>query len=130
MNMSDADFWASTLHAFHRRLTGWREAKEADRLEAWRQTRTLAGYTLAIGQWKKGKEPNIIALMPLPGDPTPESNLIEISDEEMALRKYKLKRRGNGKVRFDEEFETLIRKHYKPEWGNHPDEYDPKPKPV
>lgn len=109
-----------TLHSFNLRLKGWREQKDTETLEAWRQNRNLAGYVLAIGQWKKGKEPDIMQLMPLPGDPKADTRLIEISDEEMARRKYRAKK-AHG-LKFNDEFETLIRKHYQPSWGPHPDE--------
>jgi hypothetical protein len=115
-----------TLHSFNTRLKGWREAKEADKLEAWRQNRNLAGYVLAIGQWQKGKQPDIMKLMPLPGDPkSPADERAEESPAEAAQRRYKAKaamgRRGRA-MNFDPDIEKLIRTHYKPEWGPHPDE--------
>jgi hypothetical protein len=115
-----------TLHSFNTRLKGWREAKEADRLEAWRQNRNLAGYVLAIGQWQKGKAPDIMKLMPLPGDPKNHAQLrAEESPAEAAHRRYKAKaiqgRRGKA-MNFDPDIEKLIRQHYQPAWGPHPDE--------
>lgn len=82
--------------------------------------RTLGSYVLAIGQWKAGKAPDIMELLPLPGDPPKMGPLITISDEEMARRKYKLKKAH--RVTFNEEFEELVREHWKPDWGPHPDE--------
>jgi hypothetical protein len=109
-----------TPRQFHNRLNGWRQIRDADHLDAWRRTRTAASYTLSIGHWKEGKAPDIMHLMPLPGDPKAEPKFIEITDEEMARKKYKAKKALG--LKFSEEFELLVRQHYQPDWGPHPDE--------
>lgn len=92
--------------------------------EKWRRVRTLSSYVLTIRQWQVGKAPDIMELLPLPGDPPKAAPTITISDDEMALRKYKLKKAH--RVTFNDEFETLVREHWKPEWGPHPDELQKK----
>lgn len=109
-----------TPRQFHNRLNGWRQGRELESLERWQQARAISSFVLSIGQWKKGKEPDIMKLMPLPGDQRPEDNYITISDEEMARRKYKILRAF--KARLNPEFAALVRKHYQPDWGPHPDE--------
>jgi len=114
-----------TPRQFHNRLNGWREQQERLSLERWHQTRYIIAYTIPAGNWKKDSVPDIFQDMPLPGDPTKTAKLITISDEEMALRKYKLKKRDGD--RFNDEFEALMRQYWRPDWGPHPDELE-KPK--
>ena len=89
-------------------------------IEQWRIARYQSSNVLAIGQWKNGKAPDIMRLMPLPGDPTAASKMITISDEEMARRKYKIKKAYKAKL--TPHFEALVREHWAPDWGPHPDE--------
>lgn len=53
-------------------------------------------------------------LMPLPGDPPIGGQTITVSDEEMAFRKWKIKKAHGAKL--SDEFEALVEKHYRPEW--------------
>jgi hypothetical protein len=108
-----------TLAQFTAKLDGWGELRKGDNIEDWRRARAVGSFTLAIGQWKDGKAPDIMKIMPLPGDAAPEPELIEVSDEEMAEHKYRIKRAR--RVNFNQEFEDLIRRHYRQEWGPHPD---------
>lgn len=119
--MKPVDLHEMTLAQFNNALEGWSELRKGENLEDWRRTRSLGSFVLAIGQWKDGRAPDIMRILPLPGDPEDKSaELIEISDEDMALRKYKLKKAR--KIRFNDEYETLVRRHWQPEWGPHPDE--------
>lgn len=118
--MTPQELYNSTPRQFHNRLNGWRQRNEIQMVMERRNIRTMCSFILATVPWQKGKEPNIMEMMPLPGDPKPEPKFITITDEEMALRKYKIKK-VYGSI-FDDEFENLIREHYKPEWGPHPDE--------
>lgn len=122
--MVEADFWHTTLHSFNLRLKGWREQKDADSLERWQIGRRIAHYAIPGGNWKQ--YPDLMREWPLSSDPKPEDLLITISDEEMARRKYKIKKVYGSS--FDEEFEALIRTHYQPDWGPHPDELVQQPK--
>lgn len=108
-----------TPRQFHNRLNGWREIQDAGSLDAWRRTRTVSSYVLAIGQWKKNQAPDILKLMPLPGDPKPELPP-PMPPEELARKRYKLKKLRL--VRFNDGIEDMIRQHYRPDWGPHPDE--------
>jgi len=118
LGLSETEFWGSTLHSFNCRLKGWQEVRATDWEEDWRRVRRLCGYMVAAGNWKK--VPDVMADIPLPNDPKAEPKFITISDAEMAHRKYKLKKRD--KVTFHAEFENLMRAHWVPAWGPHPDE--------
>lgn len=119
MQVRPVDFYEMTLYQFSQMLEGWAELRQGDNVEDWRRARAVGSFVLSIGHWKDNRAPDIMKIMPLPGDPSNEPELIEISDEEMALRKYKYKKAR--RLTYNQEFEALIRRYYTPDWGPHPD---------
>lgn len=113
--MTPEEFANITPRQFYNRLNGWREIRQADGLEAWRRTRTHIQYTLQTVAWKSGRPPDMLQLMPLPGDPVKEPPKDMNADTpENARRWYKT---GKARqVKWPKWRQDIIDKHYIPEW--------------
>lgn len=59
----------TTPRQFHNRLNGWRQLRDYDWEDRWRQTRQIVAWQAKAIPWKNGHEPDLMRLMPLPGDP-------------------------------------------------------------
>ena len=114
-----------TPRQFHNRLNGWQQIRDFDWEDNWRRTRQAAYYAIPGGHWGK-HVPDLYKDIRLPNDPKRHAQYrAEESPAEAAQRRYKAKaamgRRGRA-MNFDPDIEKLIRQHYQPDWGPHPDE--------
>lgn len=64
----------TTPRQFHNRLNGWKQRRQIESVEAWRQTREIIASIIPLGHWKQGQAPNIYRSCPLPGDPKPKDH--------------------------------------------------------
>ena len=122
--MNEADFWEAPLHLFNLRLKGWEEGKETERRQSWEQTRLIA-YNAVAPHLKKGDQ-NLQKFLPFPWEKTAAAVTLPTTEAD-SLKRYKMKlmRHKLGKrALFNEQYEALMRQHYQPDWGPHPDELE------
>ena len=97
-------------------LAGWKEIREADKIDDLRRTRTLIQYLYYTVQWRNNRVPDLREIMPLPGDPKPAAKKHEgESDEEKARRWYRVARAM--KINWGKEKVKFIMSFWHPSWG-------------
>jgi hypothetical protein len=124
--MVEADFWHTTLHAFNLRLKGWQEQQDRLEKERWEQARIVA-YNAQMAVWPylpKNQRPSTPAdMMRFPWDKAPAPVELPTGPDD-SLKRYKMKlmrwKQGKRAI-FNDDYEALMRQHWTPDWGPHPD---------
>jgi hypothetical protein len=118
-----------TPRQFHNRLNGWREQQLVEYKERHELAR-LTAFLQKIETGKGKKQISVTDVMRFPWDnPHTASQQLPIKEPD-SMKRYKLKlmrfKQGKQAI-FNDEYEALMRQHWRPDWGPHPDELE-KPK--